>query len=553
MRISILYSFLLHFRKTALLLILGMVIFCGCANDSASKKAIEGTANATNEKTTENIDEIMDTSLENETILEGDNQMSQTHIEPIKGVKNPTEHNPVMTQKYSADPYAMVYDGRVYLYMTGDEPMYEADGSLKTNNYSNINTIRVISSEDLVNWTDHGEVYAAGKDGASTWGNNSWAPAACWKNIDGKPKFFLYFANSGNGIAVLTSDSPTGPFIDPIGEALVSRNTKTCAEVTWLFDPAVLVDDDGTGYLYFGGGVPSPEQASNPGTARVARLTDDMIHLDSDPVPIENVLYLFEDSGINKVGDKYIYSYCSNFNVPDSGCEGYGFGNGEIITMVGDNPMGPFKTVRSILKNPSAFFKNGGNNHHCMFEFEGKWYVTYHASLIEEKLGLASGYRSVNIDNITIGEDGVFDVARGTKEGVSQLKNFDPYKNTLFTTMASQAGIKTVAADENTLKYGSGNLNLKIVESGSYIMLSGVDFKDGASLLKVNLKGNTKGSISVRVKYVNGEDLGKLVFEGKDEFSEYELKFDTPITGVQDLFFVFEGEGYELKDWKFEK
>ena len=203
-----------------------------------------------------------------------------------KRLKTIGNHNPVMTQRFGADPYAMVYDGRVYLYMTGDVLMTGSDGSPLENNYSQIDTICVISSDDLVNWTDHGTVYAAGRNGQASWGNNSWAPAAAWKMIDGKPKFFLYFANNGNGIAVLTSDSPTGPFTDPIGGPLISRSTPNCSDVTWLFDPAVLMDDDGSAYIYFGGGIPQ-DRAADPGTARVARLGDDMISLDGDPVPIE--------------------------------------------------------------------------------------------------------------------------------------------------------------------------------------------------------------------------------------------------------------------------
>lgn len=54
----------------------------------------------------------------------------------------------------------------------------------------------------------------------------------------------------------MTSDSPTGPFEDPLGEALINNHTPNCADVIWIFDPAVLVDDDGRAYLYFGGGVP---------------------------------------------------------------------------------------------------------------------------------------------------------------------------------------------------------------------------------------------------------------------------------------------------------
>lgn len=468
------------------------------------------------------------------------------------GIKELNQNNPVITHKYTADPYALSYNGRVYLYMTGDERMYEADGSIKTNNYSNINTIRVISSEDLVNWEDHGDILAAGINGASKWGNNSWAPAACMKVIDGKPKFFLYFANSGNGIAVLTSDSPVGPFTDPLGEALVSRNTKTCAEVTWLFDPAVLVDDDGTGYLYFGGGIPSDDKVSNPGTARVCKLADDMIHLDGDPVPIEEVLYLFEDSGINKIGDKYIYSYCSNFNVPNGGLEGYGFESGEIITMVSDSPMGPFKMIGGILKNPGYFFKNGGNNHHCMFQFNDKWYVTYHASLIEEKLSISKGYRSVNIDEINVNEDGVFDVAKATKEGVSQIKHLDPFKVNPFVLMADQDGIKTIPADDISSKCGSLKMNLVPIKNSAFIRLKGVDFKDGAKDVKIEYKGNG-GLIKIATINANGEAcyVGNVTLKNTNERVIVCSKLDENITGIVDLMFEFDGLIGELHSWQF--
>lgn len=524
-------------KRICYILLLGLLL-AGCSTyDDITEETIE--------EIVEDAAKLSDTNSSIEQITKETSEM-----EVLNSVKNPMEHNPLITHKYSADPYAMVYDGRVYLYMTGDEPMYEADGSIKKNDYSNINTIRVISSDDLVNWTDHGDVYAAGKTGQAKWGNNSWAPAACWKLIDGKPKFFLYFANSGNGIAVLSADSPTGPFIDPLGEAIVSRNTPTCAEVTWLFDPAVLVDDDGTGYLYFGGGIPSDDKVSNPGTARVAKLSDDMIHLDGDPVAIDDVLYLFEDSGINKIGDKYVYSYCSNFNVPASGCEGYGFESGEIIQMVGDSPMGPFKTVGGILKNPRYFFSYGGNNHHCMFEYNDKWYVTYHASLIEEKAGVNNGYRSVNIDSIDIADDGVFAVARGTKEGVGQLHNLDPYKAVSFSTMSNEAGIKTVPADEITAENGVGSTNLLIEEDGAFIQLSGVDFKDGATSISITLKAVTDGAVSIRTKYPNGEEIGSLVFTASDDFVTYNVDYKSTVTGVNNIFFVFNGVGTQLKEWQ---
>lgn len=68
-------------------------------------------------------------------------------------------------------------------------------------------------------------------------------------------------------------DSPTGPFTDPLGEAPISRATPTCAEVTWLFDPAVLMDDDGSALYLFWRRNLSEDKAANPGTARVAKLS----------------------------------------------------------------------------------------------------------------------------------------------------------------------------------------------------------------------------------------------------------------------------------------
>lgn len=100
----------------------------------------------------------------------------------------------------------------------------------------------------------------------------------------------------------------------PIGKPLLTGKTPGCEGVVWCFDPAVLVDDDGSAYIYFGGGVPSGQQ-NNPKTARVAKLGEDMISIDGEAKEIDAPC-MFEDSGIFKYGDKYYYSYCSNFISP---------------------------------------------------------------------------------------------------------------------------------------------------------------------------------------------------------------------------------------------
>lgn len=469
----------------------------------------------------------------------------------LKSFKPAGDHNPIMTQRFGADPFAMIYKDRVYMYMTCDILTYDESGKLTENNYSKINTISVASSSDLVNWTDHGVVYAAGKDGLATWGGNSWAPAACWKTINGKDKFFLYFANSGNGIAVLSADSPTGPFVDPIGGPLVSRDTPNCASVTWLFDPAVLVDDDGTGWLYIGGGVPSEDKAPNPGTARVVRLTDDMIGLAEDPKPIENVAYLFEDSGINKIGGKYYYSYCSNFNVTPEATEKLGFESGEILTMVSDNPDGPFVPSAAVLKNPGFFFGRGGNNHHCMFEFKGKYYIAYHSRILEEYMELDGGFRSTSVDEINVDADGAPAKSTGTRKGVAQVGSFDPYACVPAATFASMAGLKTEAYIEGSadMKLFAGEMLVKPGESGSWMSVEGVDFgTQGAS--SVSVTSRSKAGIGICV-YAGSDKVAEFKTSASDGFVDETFDLTSKVTGKTDIRFVFDGSEGDIRSWKF--
>ncbi len=537
-------------KKTKLLPVLGILgsilLLGGCGQNDRS---VVQTSDSVQEQTSE-----PDPATENEEVTE--NIMDFSSMELARSYKGFIYNNPVMTQRFGADPYVMVYEDRAYLYMTADTLMTAEDGSVVTNNYSNINTINVLSSSDLVNWTDHGSVYAASRTGAATWGNNSWAPAAAYKEIDGKMKFYLYFANSGNGIAVLSSDSPTGPFVDELGEALVSRNTPTCAEVTWLFDPAVLMDDDGSAYLYFGGGIPSPDKADNPGTARVVKLGADMMSLDGDPVPIENVRYLFEDSGINKINGTYYYSYCSNFNVTPEAKKEFGFDSGEIVTMRSDSPMGPFTLCGSILKNPQAFFGRGGNNHHCMFEFKGGLYMAYHTRILEEAMGIDGGYRSTNIDAVKLDENGNIRPITGTKEGVAPVGTFHPYERVNAATMWNSAGITTTQFGEESIACGSGDMIVTGIGDGSWIGLKNVDFgESGPKKIGVAVRGTGKGTICVDVDMMKKETLVQIPVEVSDaeNLVEIEVPVEHAVSGVHTLYFIFAGEDYEIESWWFEQ
>ncbi len=463
------------------------------------------------------------------------------NVELAKGYKAQNEHNPIATQKFGADPYAMEYNGRVYVYMTNDVLEYDSTGTVKENSFALVNKVFCVSSEDLVNWTDHGAMVIAREEGAAKWAQFAWAPSACHKTIDGKEKFFLYFANSGNGIGVVTSDTPYGPWVDPIEKPIIDRNTPTCNTVTWLFDPAVLVDDNGDGYLYVGGGVPFVDgkpQAENPGTARVAKLDASMTALDGDPVAICPP-WLFEDAGANKIGDTYYYSYCTNFSNPD------GAKNGCIAYMTSKNPMGPFEYQDIFFANPGSFFGRGGNNHHAVCKLGDDYYLFYHAQILSQRRDIsAGGYRSTNVDKVTITEDGKIQPVTGTYEGVAQLKDFDPFKLTEAETMAWQGGIET--------EYVSGSTNLVVkAKAGSWMGLSGVNFGDGAKKFTVKASSNGKpAAIKICLDKVDGECVGYVTVNSA-AMTDASVTFDKPVSGKHDLFFVFSGD-MEADTWMFE-
>ncbi len=443
--------------------------------------------------------------------------------------------NPLVTQEYGADPYALVYNDRVYVYMTADAPQYDSNGNLQENGYGYINTLRVISSSDMVNWTDHGEIKVAGKDGAAKWATNSWAPAIAHKVVDGKDKFFVYFANNGSGIGVIEGDSPIGPWRDPVGHALLNQQTPGCSGVVWCFDPAVLVDDDGTGYIYFGGGVPSGKQ-NNPKTARVAKLGDDMISIVGEAKEIDAPC-MFEDSGIFKYNGKYYYSYCSNFTGPHK--EGYP-GMGNIAYMVSDNPMGPFTYAGEIFDNPGVWFNTQGNDHHATFIFRDKSYFIYHAQTVAKEKNEQKGYRSTHIDTIEMTPKGNIKPVKGTYEGISQIETVDPFQTIEAETIAWNKGIKVKNIDDF-------HMELSSIDNGDWTSVADVDFgRKGAEKITARVKSAKGGNIEVRLDSPSGSLVGTIkVPAGTKEYEDITADV-TPVAGERNVFFVYTGEGEDI-------
>ena len=465
-------------------------------------------------------------------------EMSTVPVTLQKSYKKASENNPLYTQRFGADPGVMEYNGRLYVYMTDDLLEYDGKGNVKENSYQQIMTINCISSDDLVNWTDHGKIYVAGPRGAATWAAHSSAPCAAHKTIDGKEKFFLYFCNGGDGIGVLCADSPVGPWRDERGSLLITRAVPNCADVTWLFDPAVMVDEDGTGYLAFGGGIPEGKQSA-PGTGRIVKLADDMIHIDGEPVRLD-VPWLFEDSGINRVGDKYYYTYCSNFMTKGNDMK---ITDGAIQYMIADNPLGPYTYMGELFPNEGHFFGMYGNNHHSLACLNGEWYLFYHNRPVEKAMGITGNYRSPQADRIFFGEDGLPKQVKGTMKGLDQLKPVDPFHTVSASTMSHQAGITVYGADGRSWITG---------EAGSWIRISGVDFGTEAAALAITAMAPTDCTVYAVLDDPDSSVVSQVRISIPDDGQP--AAFSAPIRaeGVHDLYLITDGP-MKLFSWIIKK
>ena len=308
---------------------------------------------------------------------------------------------PLVTNMYTADPAAHVFDGRLYIY-----PSHDLDHN-NPENYDgdqfDMEDYHVFSMENMQSLpADHGEVLNV-KD--VPWATvQMWAPDVAFK--DGT--YFLYFPARDKDhifrIGVATGKSPTGPFT---------------AEPNYIagsfsIDPCVFIDDDGQAYMYFGGlwggqlekwktGKFDPDgmepKSNEPALGpRVAKLSANMLNFDgpAQEVPIidknntplltgENDKRFFEASWMHKYNGVYYFSY-------STGDTHY------IAYATGTSPTGPFTFNGYILK-PVL----GWTTHHSIVEFQDKWYLFYHDSTLSGGVGYK---RSMKVAELTYNADG---------------------------------------------------------------------------------------------------------------------------------------------------
>lgn len=435
--------------------------------------------------------------------------------------------NPIVQTWYTTDPAPLVHDGTMYIYTGHDED--KAD-------FFWMQEWRVYSSQDMVNWTDHGSPLAL-----ETF---EWADDRAWAGqcIERNGKFYWYICahskySKGMAIGVAVGDSPTGPFKDAIGKPLYEDGS-------WAnIDPTVYIDDDGQAYLYWG----------NPDLFYL-KLNEDMISYTGSLTKVAQTVESFgapavearkkgvkykdiytEGPWFYKRGGKYYMLYAAG-GVPE-----------HIAYSMSDTPTGPWKYMGEIMPLQDT----GSFTNHCgVIDYKGNSYFAYHTG----KLPGGGGFgRSVAIEQFRYNADGTFPIINATKEGVAPTGKLNPYQRVEAETIAFSEGVKS----EWNSKTG---VYISEIHDGDYIKVREVDFGNQpphrfSASASSALRG---GTLEVHLDSIGGDLLAKAIVPhtgGWEQWMTVETEVAKPVTGVRDIYFVFKGRKgcklFNLDWWKF--
>lgn len=294
--------------------------------------------------------------------------------------------NPIITDQFTADPSAHVFNGKLYVYPSHDILAVEGEGRP---GWFCMEDYHVFSSENLTKWIDHGIIVSQNK---VAWVDSNsysmWAPDCIERN----GKFYFYFPSNAKPkddkrrpsfrIGVAIADKPEGPFTpqeNPIDGILG-------------IDPCVFIDNDGQAYIYW-----------SMGNIYVAKLKDNMLELDSEPLIIENL----PDKGLKE--GPFVFKRDSLYYLTFPHVENK---TERLEYAIGYSPMGPFKLTGVIMDESPM---NCWTNHQSIVQFENQWYLFYHQNAYSPNF---DKNRSICIDSLFFNQDGSIQKVVPTHRGV---------------------------------------------------------------------------------------------------------------------------------------
>jgi hypothetical protein len=305
--------------------------------------------------------------------------LSISWIAVLVSIQFSAAQNPFVRDIYTADPSAHVWeDGRLYVYPSHD--MDPPRGCDLMDKY------HVYSTDDMVNWTDHGQILEAGEVPWGTplanGGKFMWAPDCAYK--DGK--YYFYFPhpdkdpwNSNWKIGIAVSDKPASDF-------QVLEHTLIGLPSSGEIDPCVFIDDDGQAYFYYGGG----------NRCFGAKLKENMIELDGELQQMTGLSDFHEGTWVFRRGDTYYLCYADNNS-----------GGNQLRHATSTSPLGPWSHKGAYLKPTTS-----DTSHGSVVEYKDQWWAFYHTA----DLSGTGLLRSICVDSLFFNENGTIRTVVQTKD-----------------------------------------------------------------------------------------------------------------------------------------
>ena len=426
---------------------------------------------------------------------------------------NAKAQNPFVQTWCTSDPAPMVHNGTMYVYTGHDE-----DGA----DFFWMQEWRVYSTQDMVNWQDHGSPLALE--------SFSWADDRAWasQTIERDGKFYWYICahskiSNGMAIGVAVSDSPTGPFKDALGKPLFENGS-------WdHIDPTVMIDDDGQAWLMWG----------NP-QVYYLKLNRDMISYEGElgKLPMTEEAFGGPMMKEREKGKKYKDSYVEGpWLTKRNGVYQLLYAAGgvpeHISYSTAPSPLGPWKYAGEIMPLCDT---NSFTNHCGVADYKGHSYFFYHTGKLPQGGGFG---RSVAVEEFKYNADGSFPTIMPTDEGVKPVAEFNPYRKVEAETMAFSKGVKTEQNDEV-------GVYVSDIHNGDYIKLQNVCFcnklpRTFTARVASGLRG---GQIEVRIDSLKGQLLCRLEVPatgGWEKWQTLTADFTELVKGRHDLYLVFTG------------
>lgn len=423
----------------------------------------------------------------------------------------------------AANPYLPLWeyipDGEPYIFEDPDNPgkyrvyVYGSHDSMRTKYCGREQVLWSAPLDNLNDWRYDGIIFESKTDGngnelnAGGAGDVLYAPdVAEVKGKDGKKTYYLYPNNQSEGRKgmIAKADRPDGPF------KICNWNKEIPKETIGdlRFDPAVLIDDDGRVYGYWGFQESWGAELDPQTMATVKKGTQPLKDMVSN-LKQEGIFRFFEASSIRKIKDKYVFIYSRWTADGEFGFKG---SNYTLAYAYSNHPLGPFTYGGTLIDargrdvdnngKPILTASPSGNTHGSIIEINGQWYVFYHRQIGTNVFARQAMVAPIEV-KVTEGIGGKVEITEGeyTSEGF-ELEGLNPYKR-------YSAGI----ACYYTGPHPASNPFPEYTYSGSYIQPTYGDEKAHAAPydLRINsnpVVNNTAGSI-VGYKYYNMDSLDK--------------------------------------------